>query len=58
MGKNLSYKYGQNLLDSARKSTTDFTANLDRNGETIMFFIIKEAKETVSEFSQGTVKVL
>ena len=23
MGKNLSYKYGQNLLDSARKSTTD-----------------------------------
>ena len=23
MGKNLSYKYGQNLLDSAKKSTTD-----------------------------------
>ena len=23
MGKNLSYKYGQKLLDSARKSTTD-----------------------------------
>ena len=23
MGKNLSSKYGQNLLDSAKKSTTD-----------------------------------
>ena len=35
-----------------------FTANLDRAGNTIMFFIIEEAKETVFEFSQGTVKVL
>ena len=36
----------------------NFTANLDRNGNTTMFFIIEEAKETVLEFSQGTVKVL
>ena len=36
----------------------DFTANLDRAGNTIMFFIIEKAKETVFEFSQGTVKVL
>ena len=34
------------------------TANLDRDGNTTMFFIIKEAKETILDFSQGTVKVL
>ena len=36
----------------------NFTANLDRNENTTMFFIIEEAKETVLDFSQGTVKVL
>ena len=36
----------------------DFTANLDREGNTTMFFIIEKAKETVFEFSQGTVNVL
>ena len=36
----------------------NFPANLDRAGNTKMFFIIEEAKETVFEFSQGTVKVL
>ena len=36
----------------------NFTANLDRNGNTTMFFIIKEARDTVLNFSQGTVKVL
>ena len=35
-----------------------FTANLDRDGNTTMFFIIEEAEETVLDFSQGTVKVL
>ena len=35
-----------------------FTANLDREGNTTMFSIIEEAKETVLDFSQGTVKVL
>ena len=34
------------------------TLNLDRAGNTTMFFIIEEAKETIFEFSQGTVKVL
>ena len=34
------------------------TANLDRTGNTTMLFIIVESKETVLEFSQGTVKVL
>ena len=37
---------------------TNFTANLDRDGNTVMLFIIEEGKETVLEFSQGTVKVL
>ena len=36
----------------------NFIANLDRAGNTTMFFITEEAKETVFEFSQGTVKVL
>ena len=35
----------------------NFTANLDRAGNTTMFFTIEEAKETISEFSQGAVKV-
>ena len=35
----------------------NFTANLDRAGNTTIFFIIEQAKETIFEFSQGTVKV-
>ena len=35
----------------------NFTANLDRDEGATMFFIIEQAKETVFEFSQGTVKV-
>ena len=31
-----------------------FTANLHRDGNMTMFFIIEEAKETVLDFSQGT----
>ena len=36
----------------------NFTANLDRAGNTTILFIIEEAKETIFEFSQGTVKAL
>ena len=36
----------------------NFTANLDRNDGATLFFITEQAKETVFEFSQGTVKVL
>ena len=36
----------------------NFTANLDRAGNTTMSFIIEEAKETVFGFSQETEKVL
>ena len=36
----------------------NFTENLDRAGNTTMLFIIEGEKETVLDFSQGTVKVL
>ena len=36
----------------------NFTANLDRAGNTRVYFILEEAKETILELSQGTVKVL
>ena len=35
----------------------NFTANLDKAGDTRFYFILEEAKETVFEFSQGTVKL-
>ena len=45
-------------VDPRAVQQINFTANLDRGGNTTMFFIIEEAKETIFEFSQGTVKVL
>ena len=36
----------------------NFTADLDRDENTTIFFITEEVKETVLGFSQGTVKVL
>ena len=36
----------------------NFTANLDRAGNTRVYFILEEAKETTLDLSQGTVKVL
>ena len=36
----------------------NFTANLERAGNTRVYFILEEAKETILDFSQGTVKVL
>ena len=35
----------------------NFIENLDRNGSTRMFFILEEAKETILDFSQRTVRV-
>ena len=50
----------QNELDVDTRAIQqiNFTAKLDRAGNTTIFFIIEEAKETVFEFFQGTVKVL
>ena len=44
--------------DSKAIQRISFTANLDRDGNTAIFFIIEKAKETILDFSQGTVKVL
>ena len=50
----------QQVLDADPKAIQqiNFTANLDRAGNTRLYFILEEAKETVFKFSQGTVKVL
>ena len=50
----------QQALDSDPKAIQqiNFTADLDRTENTRFYFILEEAKETVFEFSQGTVKVL
>ena len=49
----------QQALDADLKAfqQIDFTANLDKAGNTKFYFILEEAKETVFEFSEGTVKV-
>ena len=44
--------------DPRKIQQINFTTNLDRPGNTTIFFIIEEAKKTIFEFSQGTVKVL
>ena len=36
----------------------NFTGNLDRAGNARVYFFLEEAKETILDFSQGTVKVL
>ena len=50
----------QHALDSDPRAIQqiNFIANLDREEGATMFFIIEQAKETVFEFSQGTIKVL
>ena len=50
----------QQALDADPRAIqqNNFTANLDRAGNTRIYFILEEAKETILDFSQGTVKVL
>ena len=50
----------QQALDADPKAIQQviFTANLDRAENKRIYFILDEAKETVLDFSQGTVKVL
>ena len=62
------YYYKMIAIDLSKQQSLDadpraikqinFTANLERARNTTVFFIIEEAKETISDFSQGTVKVL
>ena len=50
----------QQALDSDPRAIQqiNFTANLDIAGNTRVYFILEESKETILDFSQGTVKVL
>ena len=44
--------------DPRKIEQINFTANLDRAGNTTISFIVEQEKETVFDISQGTVKVL
>ena len=48
----------QQALDADPKviQHISFTANLDQDENTTMFFIIEKVKETILDFSQGAVK--
>ena len=50
----------QQALDADTRAIQqiNFTASLDRAGNTRVYFILEEAKETILDFSQGIVKVL
>ena len=50
----------QQVLDADPRAIQqiNFTANLDNAGNTRIYFILEEVKETVFKFSQGAVKVL
>ena len=44
--------------DPKAKQQIDFTGNIERAGNTTMFFIIEERKETILDFSQGVLRLL
>ena len=44
--------------DPRKVQEINFTANLDSAGNTRIYFILEELKETKLNFTQGTVKVL
>ena len=50
----------QQALDADSRPTQqiNFTANIDHADNTRIFFILEESKETVLDFSQGTLKAL
>ena len=50
----------QQALNADRKAVQqiNFTVNLDRAGNTRIYFLLEEVKETILEFSQGSVKGL
>ena len=50
----------QQALDADPRANQElnFTTNLDRAGNTRIYFILEEAKENILDFSQGTVKTL
>ena len=50
----------QQALDADPRANQqiNFTANVDGEANTRIYFILEETKETILDFSQGTVKVL
>ena len=50
----------QQALDAVPKAIKqiNFTGNQDQDGNTTIFFIIEETRETILDFSQGIVRVL
>ena len=54
----LSKQQALDELDANPKSLqkTNFTENLDQDGNRTKFFIIGEVKETILDFSEGTVE--
>ena len=50
----------QQALDADPRANQqiNFTANLNRAGNTRIYFFLEEAKEAILDFSQGTLKVL
>ena len=50
----------QKALDADPRANQqiNFTAKLDRVGNTRIYFVLEEAKEAILDFSQGTVKIL
>ena len=46
------------MLIQKQLKKISFTGSLTREEDARMYFIIEEAKETVLDFSKGTVKVL
>ena len=50
----------QKALDADPRANQqiNFTANVDRAGNTRIYLILEEAKETILDFSQRTVRVL
>ena len=45
-------------VDPRSNQQINFTANLERASNTRIYFILEEAKKTILDFSEGTVKVL
>ena len=66
--QNIKDYYKMIAVDLSKQQTLDanpraiqqinFIANLDRTRNTRIYFILDEAKETIRDFSQGTIKVL
>ena len=50
----------QKVLDADPRANQqmNFTENLDKAGNTRIYFLLEEAKEIIPDFTQGTVKVL